>query len=54
MSDEEKIEALIDDYTTKYAIKHNVSQKEAKEHVIVKLATNYFKEDDNKNEIRSY
>ena len=40
----EKIEKEINDYIKKYAIKHNVSKEEAKEHAIVKITEKYFKE----------
>jgi len=53
MSELEKIEALIDDYATKYASKHHISTDEARKHAIVKLTETYFKEDD-KNENRTY
>lgn len=54
MSDEKRIEALIDDYASKYAIKHHISKEEAKKHFMCKLAENYYKEENNEDENRSY
>lgn len=53
MSDEERINALIDDYSEKYAAKHHISKDEAREHAMVKITETYFKEDD-KSENRTY
>lgn len=53
MSDQERIEKLIDEYACKYAQKHHTTVEKAKEHAMVKLATAYFKED-NEDENRAY
>jgi len=52
MSSEERIERCINEYIIRYMAKHQVSKEEAKAHMMVKLATAYFKEDNNEN--RSY
>ena len=52
MSSEERIKKLIDDYSEKYAAKHHISKEEARKHAMVKITTNYFKEDNKDEHVR--
>lgn len=47
MSDlHELIEKQIEDYTLKYANKHHITTQEAREHMMVKLAEQYYRKNE--------
>lgn len=47
MKSQEIIENEIRDYIKKYAIKHNVSEDEAKEHIMCKIISKYYEDGKN-------